>query len=37
VAAFAWKKAGKQKKGDVVVKRDFKLDASAEGGRVALT
>ena len=33
-AAFAWKKMGKQISGDVVKKRDFRIDASSENGRV---
>lgn len=35
-AAFLWKKMGKQIAGDVVKKRDFKIDASSPDGRVAL-
>jgi hypothetical protein len=33
-AAFAWKKLGRQISGDVVKTRDFRIDASAEIGRV---
>lgn len=36
-AAFAWKKAGRQRKGDVVRRRDFRIDATQANGRGVLT
>lgn len=35
-AAFIWKKMGKQITGDVVKKRDFRIDASAPNGRARI-
>ena len=35
-AAFLWKKLGRQISGDVVKKRDFRIDASAKLGRVSI-
>lgn len=35
-SAFLWKKMGRQVKGDVVKRRDFRIDASAPGGRRAV-
>ncbi|HEY6633460.1 MAG TPA: hypothetical protein VIZ90_18560, partial [Rhizobiaceae bacterium] len=35
-AAFVWKKLGRQIDGDVMKKRDFRVDASSELGRVSI-
>lgn len=35
-AAFMWKKMGRQIKGDVVKRRDFRIDVNAEGGRTSV-
>jgi len=35
-AAFAWKKMGRQIKGDVVKRRDFRIDPHAPNGRISL-
>lgn len=36
-AAFVWKKMGKQIKGDVVKRRDFRIDVNAESGRTTVS
>jgi len=35
-AAFAWKKMGRQLQGDVIKRRDFRIDAASPNGRVAI-
>lgn len=35
-AAFLWKKLGKQTKGDIVKRRDFRIDVASPTGRTAL-